>query len=330
MITLTDVAEKAGVSPATASLALNNSNKVKKETYERVHKIAKELNYVPNARAQALVKQATKTIGLVIPEIINPFFAELAQAIKNEVKKENYNVILCSTEYKFEEEIKYINMFKKGQVDGAIFASLGEELSKDNGVIQELADNYIPVVCIDNGIQNHGVIPVIKSDLEHASYVAARHLIELGYRDIGFIGKSIKRLNGFRKAMEEKSLTINDSNIFYNVQDGFKAGNSLLEYNNLPEALICYNDEVAIGVIQVLASSGINIPEDISICGIDNIGFSKFYNPPLTTVDIPKEEMGEKAAELLLKLIEGREVTAEEMSITYSTELIVRESTCQK
>lgn len=331
-VTIKDVAKKAGVSVATVSLALNNSDKVNIDTLKKVHKIAHDLNYVPNARAQALVKRATNTIGLVIPEVINPFFAELAQAIKDTVKKEDYNVILCSTNYQIEEEIRYINMFKSGQVDGAIFASLGEYIKSDLNIIKDLAENYLPVLYIDNEVDENGIIPVIKSDLENAAYQATTHLIRLGHNKIAYIGDSVKRFSGFKKAMKDNGLKLVDEYIFYDyltIEGGFRAGSELLEYDHYPTGIVCLNDEIALGVIQTLSRGGLKIPDDISICGIDNIRMAQFYNPSLTTVNLPKEKIGKKAGDLILKMMKGDILGEKDMSIIYPTELIVRNSTAK-
>ncbi|ACL70798.1 LacI family DNA-binding transcriptional regulator [Halothermothrix orenii] len=328
-VTLKDVAKKAGVSLATTSLALNESDKVKEETYLKVHRVARELNYIPNARARALVKRKTRAVGLVIPEVENPFFAELSQAIKDTLHKKKYNVILCSTDYKTEEEIRYINLFKSGMVDGAIFACLGEMMKGNNELILDLARNHVPVVYIDRESSDNELIPVIKSDLKEGSYKLTKYLIELGHEDIGFVGQSLERMEGYKKAMAEYNLPVKDKFLFYNyltIEGGIEVGTKLLNYDRLPTALVCLNDEMAIGVLQALTREGIRVPEDISICGIDNIKISNFYNPPLTTVNVPKKEMGKKAAELLLKLIFEEHVDKNEQFIIYNTDLIIRRS----
>ena len=141
MVTIKDVAKAAGVSPATVSLALNNNDKVNRETRKRVQAVARSLNYIPNARAKALVEKSTKIIGLVIPEIHNPFFSEMAQAIKDYLQDSDYSIILCGTDNNPDLESKYINMFKGGLVDGAIFSCI---TNVNNEVVHDLARNYLP------------------------------------------------------------------------------------------------------------------------------------------------------------------------------------------
>lgn len=327
--TLKDIAKKANVSVATASLALNNSEKVNHKTYKKVKKIAEELNYTPNARARALVKKATETIGLVIPEVENPFFAEMAQSIKNTIKESGYNLILCSTEYKSEEELRYINLFKSGLVDGAIFACLGDMMEEHNRMIIDLVKNNTPVVFVDREINNYNLIPVIKTDLFEGAYNIATYLIKNGHKKIGFVGQSAERVKGYKKALTDNDIEINQDLIYYDyltIEGGYKVGKKIVALNKLPTALICLNDEMAMGVIQSLTSAKINVPGDISVVGIDNIRMSEYYNPSLTTLHIPKKEMGKKAAEVLLKRIKNEELNSDEQLIIFPTELIVRKS----
>lgn len=325
-VTLKDVAKKAGVSIGTASMALNNSKKVNIDTYKKVHKIARELKYIPNARARALVKQSTNIIGLVVPHIINPFFAELAQAVKDTVKNKGYNVILCSTDGKEEEEARYIDFFKGGMIDGAIFTSQ-ETLSRDNSqLLGELAADYIPVVNINSQDFGSNLIPVIKTDLKKAGYQATKYMIELGHQKIGFASHSPRRFEGYKEAMKEYSL-YNQEYVYYPMNSVDEVIENILQSRNKPTAFVCYNDKSAIKMIQLLVGQGLRVPEDISVCGTDNIRMSKYYNPPLTTINIPKKEMGSKAAELLLSLIAGERLAESEMEINFLAELVVRKST---
>ena len=327
--TLKDIAKKANVSIATASLALNESEKVNHATYEKIQKIAKELNYTPNARARALVKKATETIGLVIPEVENPFFAEMAQSIKNTIKESGYNLILCSTEYKSEEELRYINLFKSGLVDGAIFACLGDMMEEHNKMIIDLVKNNTPVVFVDREINNYNLIPVIKTDLFEGAYKIATHLIKEGHQKIGFVGQSEERVKGYKKALRDNKIKVKDKYVFYDyltIEGGYKVGQKILKLDDLPTALICLNDEMAMGVIQSLTSTDIKVPDDISVIGIDNIRMSEYYNPSLTTLNIPKKEMGKKAAEILLKRINNEKLTPNEQLVIFPTELIIRKS----
>ncbi|PRX28588.1 LacI family transcriptional regulator [Orenia metallireducens] len=327
MVTLRDVAKEAGVSAATASLALNNSDKVNIDTLKKVQKIARELNYIPDARAKALTKKSTKIIGLVVPEINNPFFADLAQAIKMKLNESDYSIILCGTQNDPKEEKKYIDMFRSGMVDGAIFTCLTEV---NNSFITELASNHIPVVYIDRIGDDGGIIPIVKSNLKDGGYQITRHLIKLGHKKIAYIGrKDEERYAGFKDAMLEFGCEINKDYIFdkyHAFESGVKAGFMLNNLEDKPTGIICFNDETAIGLMQTLIKFDFNIPKDFSVCGIDNIDVAKYYSPSLTTIDIPKKKMGKKAAEILLKLIAGKEVEKEDYFINYQVKLIERDS----
>lgn len=328
-VTLSDIATKAGVSLATVSLALNGSKKVNKDTKIRIKKIADELNYVPNARARALVKKSTKTIGLVIPEVVNPFFAELAQSIKDYVRSQDFNVILCSTDYKSEEEKRYINMFRSGQVDGAIFACVGDMMAEHTELIIQLVKENIPVIYVDRDGVDHDLIPVVKSDVYHAAYQAADYLISLGHKELAFAGQSVERLNGFKSALIKHEIELKEENIYYDylkMEGGYTVGEKIAARKERPSAVVCLNDEMAIGVIQALIAKNVKVPEDISVMGIDNIKMANFYNPALSTVNIPVSKMGEKAAEILLKKIDGRSLSAKEKFFIFPTELIIRGS----
>jgi LacI family transcriptional regulator len=328
-VTLNDIAKKAGVSLATVSLALNGSNKVNKDTKLRIKEIADELNYVPNARARALVKKSTKTIGLVIPEVVNPFFAELAQSIKDYVRSQDFNVILCSTDYQSEEELRYINMFRSGQVDGAIFACVGDMMAEHNDLIIKLVKENIPVIYVDRDGVDHDLIPVVKSDVYHAAYQAADYLISLGHKNLAFAGQSVERLNGFKSALMKHGLELKEENMYYDflkMEGGYAVGEKIAARKEKPEAVVCLNDEMAIGVIQALIAKKVKVPEEISVVGIDNIKMANFYNPSLTTVNIPVSQMGKKAAEILLKRIEGQALSPKEKFFIFPTELIIRDS----
>lgn len=328
-VTLNDIARKAGVSLATVSLALNGSNKVNKDTKIKIEEIAAELNYVPNARARALVKKSTKTIGLVIPEVVNPFFAELAQSIKDYVRSQDFNVILCSTDYQSDEELRYINMFRSGQVDGAIFACVGDMMAEHNELIIQLVKENIPVVYVDRDGVDHDLVPVVKSNVYQAAYQAAEYLISLGHKELAFAGQSIERLNGFKEALKKHNLEIKEENIYYDylkMEGGYSVGEKIAARNERPDAVVCLNDEIAIGIIQALIAKNVEVPAEISVVGIDNIKMANFYNPALTTVNIPVNEMGKKAAEILLKRIANQKLNAEEKFFIFPTELIIRGS----
>lgn len=330
MITIKDVAKAAGVSPATVSLAMNNSDKVNQKTKERVQQVAKELNYIPNARAKALVQKSTKMIGLVIPEIDNHFFAEMAQAIKDSIIDSDYSIILCGTDNNPKIESKYINMFKSGLVDGAIFTCM---MPTNQEFVLDLACNNIPIVFIDRPGVDEKVIPVIKSDLKDGAYKLTQHLIDLGHEKIAFVGrKDEERFEGYLEGLREAGYLYREADLFdhcFSYDHGVEAGKAILRSKERPTGVVCFNDEVALGLTQFLIKSGQRVPADFSVCGIDNT-VSKHYNPEITTIDVPKKEMGKTAANLLLKMINGQRIEKEERYIHFPVTLIKRASTAIK
>lgn len=325
-VTLKDVANEAGVSISTVSLAMNNSKKVNKKTLKKVHEIASELNYIPDFRGKSLKKKKTNTIGVIVPRVDNIFFSEIIQVLKDKAKEKEYNIFLCTTGNDEKEELKYINIFKSGQVDGVIFSCTTD---KNNKIISEFAKNYCPVVYVDKIGGYDDRIPKIRSNRKNAAYKVTMHLIELGHKDIVFVGLKDDRFKGYIKAMMDSKIDINNEYIvnYCTFKGGYKAGERIINMRKLPTGIVCYNDETALAVIQCLQNNGIRIPEDFSICGIDNVNNSKYYNPPLTTVNILKREMSEKAIKILFKLMNGEEIPLEDYYIRYPVELIIRKST---
>jgi LacI family transcriptional regulator len=339
-VTLKLIAEQANVSISTVSLALNSSPKIKTETRRRIQALAAKLGYVPDLRARALVKGKTGIIAVVVPRLDNYFFSELTQSIKNEMKKAAYNVILCSTDNKTSDERKYIDVFKSGLVDGAIFGPITNSVANHEEIIA-LMRSHISVVFIDRfeseEYDSEKAIPLVMADLKKAAFNLTEYLIEQGHRKIEYVGLNQvdgniieERLKGFTSAMNEHGLEFSNEQIIYSVDSyagGIAGAETILKQKDLPTALICMNDEIAMGVMHSLKQVGIKIPDDISVCGTDDLKISSFASPPLTTVNIDKKKMGKKAAEMLLRLMSGDNIPSEQRIVEIPTELVIREST---
>ncbi|MFW6009482.1 MAG: LacI family DNA-binding transcriptional regulator [archaeon] len=321
MVKLKDIAEKANVSIATVSRALNEDDEINDKTKNKIFEIAKELNYTPDFRGQALVKKSTKIIGVVVPRVDNVFFAEFIQAIKNTVTGKGYNDILYTSNHTTKDQ--YINVFKSGFVDGLIF-SFDEICPKIKNLAKEIPVVFVGVDYPEERMKN---IPVITANFQQGSYATTSHLINLGHKNIAYAGPMSKRYYGYKKAMEENSLSIIDNFLIDNVHNMDEFDPEIIKKENIT-GIISYNDEIAIYLIQLLERSGIKIPADVSMCGVDNIKFSNSSNPPLTTFDIPKTQMGESAGELLLnKLSSNKKIFKNEKRIIHKGKLIVRKST---
>lgn len=324
--TLKDVAKKVGVSYATVSRALNNHKDVNDKTRKKVLKIAQEMGYKPNAIAQGLVKKETRTIGLLIPDITNPFFPEVAQGVEEAANKAGYNVFLCNTEWDEELETDYLNVLLQKQVDGLIISPGSEELEH----LQYITNSDTKLVFIDKGIQNHTSIII---DNVSGAKMAIEHLIDRGHKDIAFIGGSEdiaanqERLEGYKSALGDNNITVKDEYIKngdFNRESGHFMMKSLLKNSQTITAVFAANDLLALGVMQAIKEAELNIPGDIAVVGFDDIEFASLPEIQLTTVRQPKYQMGKLAFEALIDQI--KEDSKLGKKILLEPQLIVRKT----
>ncbi len=330
-LTRNDVARKAGVSPATVSYIINDGPRhVADSTREKVLQAIKELGYQPNAVARSLRMQKSNIIGLIIPDNKNTFFAEVALGVEQVAFENNFNVIMCHSAYKQEREMAYVDMLISHQVAGVIWIPC----SQDVRAAQELKRFHKPFVLVDRVISNVNS-PSIVVDNFQAGFQVTQHLVSLGHQKIGYIDRSVDmsnnmdRLRGYRAALEEANVKF-DPNLVtrggFRHEDGYAACKRLLSIQDPPTAIIAYNDMNAIGVMDAAHELGLRVPQDLSVAGIDNLAFSKYSFPPLTTVDIPKFEMGIASTKLLIELIKG-DSQSEQIITCCTVHLKVRSST---
>ncbi len=308
MATMKDLAKLAGVSTSTVSHVINKTRFVSDEIAERVNKAAKELNYAPSALARSLKMNRTKTIGMLMPTSTNPFFGEVVKGVERNCYQQGYNLILCNTEGDHERMKASINTLLQKRVDGIILMCstlVGERI--------EEFDRYpdIPVVIMDWGptlfssdkIQDNSFL---------GGYLATKHLIENGHKQIGSITGPLHhhqaqmRYEGYKRALREAQLDINSDWIIesdFECQGGYDAFSKLVKLDSLPTALFVGNDMMAMGVMNFAHEHGLKIPEDISLVGYDDIHIAKFMSPALTTIHQPKYRLGEAAVKTLLKKI---------------------------
>lgn len=322
----------ADVSTATVSMILNNKDdSISSATKERVLKIIKENNYIANKVARSLVTRRTKTIGLIIPDIANPFFPELARGAEDKANEANYNIIFCNTDDDLDKEEKYINMLAEKMVDGIIFT----QSAKRTGDIVGIERTTIPIILIDRNVENENIKGKVLVNNEAGAYHAVKHLIEKGYRRIVLItgestaGTSLERIVGYKKALQEYGLPFHEDDIWighFRSEWGEEAIKLILERRISFDAVFCGNDLIAISVIKTLKNVGFNIPGDVGVVGFDDIYMAKMIDPELTTVRQPNYEMGYKAVELLIGFLEKTDQDVES-NIILGTELIVRQST---
>jgi LacI family transcriptional regulator, galactose operon repressor len=329
MATIREVAESAGVSYATVSHVINNTRLVSQETRARVLAAMDALNYRPNALARSLRQGRTNTLGLVLPDSANPFFAEISRSIEDEAFKKGYSVFLCNTELDTERELFYVDVLSNKQVDGIIFVAAGDQADS----LDFLVRRNMPVVMIDRDVPNVEVDAVL-TDNKLGGYLATRHLLELGHRRIACIAgpssitPSAERIIGYRKALEEAGISYEESLIIrgdYHAQSGMEITHSILSMDPRPTAIFCLNDLMALGALRAAAEAGCSVPQDLAVVGYDDLELAHFTNPPLTTIAQPKKEVGAQAISLLVDRISRK--SRPPSRLVLPPELIVRRST---
>lgn len=331
--TIKDIANYTGLSVTTISLVLNNkANKIPKRTKDKILKAVDELNYHPNQLAVGLVKKRTETIGLVISDVSNVFFSNLAKGVEDECRRKGWNLVLCNTNDKHERDLSYIQVLADKGVDGILFCmSLDSNKKKAKESIQLLEKLKLPFVMVDRFLEEAECCSVIV-DHKQGGYAATKKLLELGHRRIGCVTgplnleDSTDRLVGYRKALKEQQIDYDPELIFEGNYD-FAGGEAAAEYfvSRDVTAVFAFNDMSAYGVYKGLRRREIHIPEQMSLIGYDNIFFSEMLDVPLTTVNQPVYEMGVEAVHQLFTEIDSG-VNAKKC-ITFKPSLVVREST---
>lgn len=329
--TQADIAKRAGVSQAMVSYVLNkNSNiKIPEETRQRVLEAMQALGYVPNVLARGLRMGQTKTIGLVVPDNSNPFFAEISRIIEGVGFEQGYSVILCNSDYNSDKEKAYVDVLLTKQVDGIIFISSGE----GEETSQKLWGSQTPFVVVNRDISDMN--EAVRIDYKMGGYLATKHLLGLGHQRIACITGPVRspsnaqRLEGYVQALEEAKIAIDDSFIVagdFRIQGGELAMRQLLKLHQPPTAVFACNDLMAMGVIQAVHNHGLKVPEDISLVGFDDIPLAQAIYPTLTTIAQPMVEIANVAMDMLVKQIHGK-VTNSRDQIVLQPKLIARDST---
>jgi len=327
-VTMVDVARQAGVSPMTVSRVINNKEDVAHETRQRILDIIDELGYRPSSIARGLVTQRTGTIGLVVPDIDNPFFSGMVRGAENQAYAQGYSVFLCNTNEDTQREIAVLQSLEEKQVDGLLLCSS----RLDDDELQTVVGRHPSVVLVSRQIDT-GCIGAVLHDDQAGSHMATSHLIRSGHRAIGFIsGPRISlsgrnRFEGYRNALAAADLVFNPQWVRYCspiVENGSQAAEDLLTSHPEISALICHNDLVAVGALQACSRMNRDVPEDVAVIGFDDIPLAELVTPALTTCRIPRQEIGASAMRLLLDQISGP--LTETRTIVLPTQLIIRAS----
>jgi len=319
----------AGVSVATVSRVINNSSHVSEKTRESVMKAMKTLDYRPNLLGRNLRRTETRIILVLLPSISNPFYSRVVKGIEAVARENSYNIMLCNTDSERERELVYIQMLQNKLADGVIF--MAPEL--DSRELSEIGGNFPVVQCCE--YKEGALVSQVSIDNFSGAYKAVLHLAKLGHKRIGLITcknlfvSTIQRGTGYKKAIEDAGL-IFDTNLIkygnYSFKSGIKAAKQfLLTPGEKPTAVFAISDIMAIGAIRGFKEKGINVPDDISIMGFDDISYAAMYNPTLTTIWQPQYELGCEAMRLLLMQIRGEIKHPDNVVLEH--ELIKREST---
>jgi len=330
-VTIDDVAELAGVSYQTVSRVINNRPDVRDTTRERIQKVIDETGYRPSHIARSLATARTATIGLVVPDISNPFFSALARGAEQAASANGYTILLCNTGEDASREIEVLNMLHERYVDGVIVCGLRQE----EAPLQTALSQFQAVVLVNRRLEEISFPAVLVDDLL-GGYLATQHLIKMGHTAIGFMAgpitsySGIKRLQGYEQALAEAGIEPEDDwvqHCFPTVEDGEKAAHLLLDAHPELSALFCYNDLVALGVLRYCAASGRRVPEDLAIAGFDDIMLASVVSPALTTCHVPREKLGTLAVLMLLDCINEAVNGCDQVMIKPT--LVVRASTAK-
>lgn len=341
-VTIYQIAEESGVAVSTVSRVLNGGEHVSKKTMEKVTRVIEKYNFSPNAVARAMSNHHTQTIGVLMPDITNPYFSALFLEIERYALSQQYSVILCNTLYGGAshgvqnpfDEIRYLKMMKEKMVDGVIVT--GGQLDLQDTppeYIRALNDlnKSIPVVIIGPELECCDCL-FVNRNLGGGVASLVQHLAALGNRRIGFVGGEVgvrqteERLKAYQNAMKSLGLAVTQDMIAlsdYYTADGYTAMKELLGKKELPQAVIAINDRIALGAIRAISDAGLTVPKDIAVVSCDKFYDSEFFVPRLTTLDQQNEYLGRLSILLLMGAIGG---AGENIDVKHTPQLIIRES----
>lgn len=327
-----EVAKRANVSISTVSRVINNTAKVSVEARERVEKVIKDTSYRPNSLARELQQKRTNTIGIIMSayDFDSTSIGQSINAITDILKSEGYNIMLGNSRFHEDEEFEFLRVFQEKRVDGILYFA-----SRFSQKHYDVLENYpIPIVMIGQKYKEIDIPYVVHDDYNGAK-LATEYVINKGHRKIGYIGcplsdvaAGLMRYNGYESALYEHGIAKNlnyEIEGDFTLESGYKAASQLFSKAvEKPTAIVAMTDFMAMGTMRYLNEQGINVPEDVSVIGFDDVNVSAFYNPPLTTIRTDKEGAGLKASELLLKILKKESDFNRHITVGY--ELIERNS----
>ena len=335
-VRMKDIARDLGVSVVTVSKVLRNHSDIGAETRERVLKRMKELNYRPNLAARALVTGRTNTLGLVVPDLVHPFFAEVAKGLSHVLRKKGYSLLISSAEGDAELEKQEIEQLMARRVDALIVASTQWTVES----FRRVEEQKIPYILIDRrfvGLQAN----FVGVDDEAAGALAVEHLIEQGCRRIAHVrgpevSTAIGRVEGYKRALANRGLSPLPGFIVAGKSaddrgdlSGYDAMRQLLRLDPRPDGVFCYNDPMAMGVIKAILDAGLRVPRDIAVIGCGNVVYAELLRVPLSSIDQDSAAIGERAAKMALSLVDAK-TPVRPRTVLLEPKLVVRESSRRK
>jgi LacI family transcriptional regulator len=335
-VTMKDIALELGISIGTVSKVLRDHPDISAETRDRVRKRMRELNYRPNLTARALVTGRTHTIGLVVPDLVHPFFGEVAGGLSKILRKKGYSLIIASSDEDLQLENRAIEQLLARRVDALILASS----QRDSRFCHDIEKQKTPFILIDRR-PGDGRVNFVGGNDEEIGRIATEHLIERGCRRIAHIGgpgisTAVGRLRGYQLALAHHGLAFDPKHVIRREHadedsdaTGYQAMNELLDGKRPPDGVFCYNDPTAMGAMQAAIEKGVCIPQNLALIGSGNVRYAKFLRVPLSTIDQQSEQIGDRAAKLALKLIESK-TQPRPSAILLTPQLIARESSARR
>lgn len=327
-VTLKDIGKEVGVSATTVSRALNNKPDISYQVKQKIKEVAERLGYSPNALARSLKAKKTSSIGVLIADIADPFFAPIVKGIENTARQTGYSIILCDTGEEYEQEKLALQMMLEKRVDGLLITPCQTEY----GDILELKRKKVPFVLLGRHFDLIESDYVITDEIQGA-FSATDYLIKKGHKKIlfingpNYISSAKERLVGYKRALQEHAVLFDKSLVkegALKMEDGYRIMKETLSTGTKFTAVFAYCDFVVLGIMQALEEAKLKIPEDIAIVGYDDVAFACFLQVPLTTVHIPKYELGKEAMKLLKKKID--EEIQEPQAVILETKLVIRKS----
>lgn len=327
-ITIADVAREAGVSLMTVSRVINDKGEISPATRQHVLEVIERLGYRPSGIARGLATRRSGALGLVVPDIANPFFSEVARGVEDRASAGGYNVFVCNSGESPQRELAILESLEEKRVDGLVLCS--SRLADDS--LRAALDHYPAVVLVNRRPPETQAGAILLAD-EEGARAATEHLLRSGHTAVGFLAgpltsySSRQRSKGYLAALAAAGIQSKPEWVrpcSYQVEGGRESALALLTSQPELTALFCYNDLVAVGALLACAQLGRRVPDDLAIVGFDDIPMAALVTPPLTTCHVPRYELGERATQLLLERIGGGSMPNEE--IVLHTELIVRAS----